>query len=212
MGAPVQQDHVVIYDCEFLTAPGAPTRFWCGPRDPDPLCVQIGAVRLSLSAPFAVSDPVGWYVTPQDRDGGVAAVDPLLTRLCGITDDLLAREGLPLVEAMQALGDFADGALLLGWGKDDLLTLAASLFVQGAQSPIPAAQFRNAPPLLLTAGEEIEVIHRLRSNTICDHYGLTAPGPAHDARADAAGVATALAHLLTTGRLRPTDILGLAPA
>lgn len=202
---------VVFYDCEFLTADGSPQRFWCGPEDPDPLCVQIGAVKLDLDAPFAISDPVGWYITPQDRDGCVVPVHPLLTRLTGIDDVLLSAEGVPLNQAMAALADYADGALLLSWGKDELLTLAASLFVQGLPSPIPASQFRNAPKLLLTAGEEIETIHRLRSNTICDYFGLDAPGPAHDARADAAGVATALQHLLRKERLSPEDFLALAP-
>jgi len=83
--------------------------------------------------------------------------------------------------------------------------------VQGKQSPIPATQFRNAPPLLVKAGEPLDVVHQLRSNTICDHFGLAAPGPAHDAPADAAGVATALQHLLKVGRLSPQDLTDLAP-
>ena len=204
-------DHVVLYDCEFLTAPGAPMRFWCGPTDPDPLCVQIGAVRLSLAVPFEVSERVGWYVLPKDRDGRIVPVDPLLTRLTGIDDALLDQQGVPLADAMAGLADFAQGALLLGWGKDELLTLAASLFVQGLASPIPAAQFRNAPPLLVTAGEPVETVHQLRSNTICGHFGLDQPGPGHDARADAEAVARVLAYLLETGRLTREDILGLAP-
>ena len=187
-------------------------RFWCGPRDPDPLCIQIGAVRLSLEAGFEISDPVGWFVTLQDRDGQVVPLDPLVTHLCGITDQQLRDEGVALSTALERLSDFADGSLLLGWGKDELLTLAASLFVQGLPSPIPARQFRNAPPLLLSAGEDIETIHKLRSNTICDHYGLVAPGHAHDARAGAAGVATALQHLLRTVKLCPDDFTSLAPA
>lgn len=198
---------VVLYDCEFLTAPGAPQRFWCGPHDPDPLCIQIGAVRLDLSAPYAISDPVTWYVQPVDRDGRVVAVDPLVTRLLGITDETLAKHAVPLSGALLALDEFAKGDTLYSWGKDDLLTLAASLFVQGLPSPIPAPQFRNATPLLLAAGETAETICTLRSNTICDHYGLDAPGPAHDAGADAAGVAVALRYLLTQGRLRPTDFI-----
>lgn len=198
-------DSIVLYDCEFLTAPGAPQRFWCGPHDPDPLCIQIGAVRLDLTAPFAVSDPVTWYVQPVDRDGQIVAVDPLVTRLLGITDAMLAEQGLPLLDALNALKKFANDETLYSWGKDDLLTLAASLFVQDLTCPIPAPQFRNATPLLLAAGETAQTICTLRSNTICDHYGLDAPGPAHDAGADAAGVAVALRHLLKEGRLRPAD-------
>ncbi|MEW9918278.1 exonuclease [Marimonas sp. MJW-29] len=204
-------DHVVVYDCEFLTAPGAPMRFWCGPRDPDPLCVQIGAVRLSLKPPFDVSEAQGWFVEPRDRDGKIVPVDPLLTRLTGIDDALLAREAVPLVEALEALDRFADGGLLMSWGTDDVLTLSTSLYVQGVLSPIPARRFRSAVPLLVTAGEPEETVLKLRSNTICDHFGLEAPGDAHDARADATGVACVLAHLLAMGRLTAKDIRGLAP-
>lgn len=203
---------VVVYDCEFLTAPGAPMRFWCGPRDPDPLCVQIGAVILSLVPPFEISGPVGWHVQPVDRDGAVVPVDPLLARLTGITDAILRDDGLPLAEALDALDGYAEGGMLISWGKDDLLTLAASLFVQGVASPIAAHRFRNATPLLLAAGETAETIHGLRSNTICAHYGIDAPGPAHDARSDAQSVALALRHLLETGRIAPSDVAGLAPA
>ncbi len=202
---------VVIYDCEFLTAAGSPSRFWCGPQDPDPLCAQIGAVRLNLSDPFEVSDPVGWFVQPQDRDGGMTPVDPLLTRLCGITQEMIDADAVPLIDALTGLRDFADGALLLSWGKDELLCFAPSLFVQGLASPIPATRFRSATHLLLTAGESVETVNGLRSNTICAHYELEQPGPAHDARADAAGVAQALRHLLKTGRLRAEDFDVLAP-
>ncbi len=202
---------VIVYDCEFLTGEASPSRFWCGPQDPDPLCVQIGAVRLDLSAPYDVSEPVGWFVTPQDRDGNVTAIDPMLTRLCGITQATIDTQGVPLIDALGALGDFAQGNLLLSWGKDELLCFAPSLFVQGLTSPIPAPQFRNAAHLLVAAGEDVETVNGLRSNTICAYFGLKSTGRAHDARADAAGVATALSHLLQTGRLRPEHITGLAP-
>jgi DNA polymerase III epsilon subunit-like protein len=197
---------IVVYDCEFLTAPGAPQRFWCGPTDPDPLTIQIGAVRLSLESPFAISDPTGWYVTPVDRDGARVPLHPLVTKLTGITEDRLDAEGMTLGDALQALDAFSDGAPLLAWGKDELLSLAASLFVQGLASPIPARRFRNAVPLVVQAGEPVESVERLRSHTICAHFGLPDAGPAHDARGDAACVAAVLQHLLASGRLAALDV------
>jgi DNA polymerase III epsilon subunit-like protein len=197
---------VVVYDCEFLTAPGAPQRFWCGPDDPDPLTIQIGAVRLGLAAPFEVSKPVGWYVMPLDRDGERVPLDALVTRLTGITEAVLDAEALPLIDALQALADFAAGDMLLAWGKDELLSLAASLFVQGKASPLPAGRFRSAVPLLRAAGEAKETVEALRSHTICAHFGLAQPGAAHDARGDALAVAHALQHLLVSGRLKALDV------
>ncbi len=150
-------------------------------------------------------------VQPTDSDGRIVPIDPPLTRLTGITDALLQDEAQPLMDALSELKTDADGALLLSWGKDDLLTLAASLIVQNQLSPIPAGQFRNSTPILMAVGETPETICGLRSNTICGHYGLEQHGPAHDARADAEGVAVALQFLLRAGRLAPADFTGLAP-
>ncbi|MFK7762253.1 MAG: exonuclease [Roseobacter sp.] len=203
---------VVVYDCEFLTAPGAPQRFWCGPSDPDPLTIQIGAVRLPLEVPFEVSAPVGWYVLPMDRDGQRVTLHPLVTKLTGIAEEHLDAEGLLLTDALCALDRFSEGAPLLAWGKDELLSLAASLFVQNAVAPIPAHRFRNAVPLVVTAGEPVEAVETLRSNTICAHFGLPDAGQAHDARGDALSVAHALRHLLVSNRLSALDVAKLCDA
>ena len=203
---------VVLYDCEFLTAPGAPQRFWCGPDDPDPLTIQIGAVRLSLTGPFDISPPVGWYVLPLDRNGRRVPLHPLVTQLTGITEDHLDWQGVPIGEAMHALHEFAGDTSLLAWGKDELLSLAASLFVRDIASPIPAGRFRNAVPLLVTAGEAVATVEGLRSHTLCAHFDLPEVGQAHDARGDALSVASVLRHLLASGRLTPLDITTLCRA
>lgn len=197
---------IVVYDCEFLTAPGAPQRFWCGPTDPDPLTVQIGAVRLGLEPPFALSEPVSWLVLPVDRDGKRVALDPLVTRLTGISEGALDAAGVPLAAAMAEFAGFAGEDTLFAWGKDELLSLAASLFVQGVASPLPAVRFRSAVPLVVAAGEPVAVVEGLRSHTICGHFGLPQPGRAHDAAGDAVAVASVLQHLLASGRLDALDV------
>ena len=47
-------DNAVILDCEFLTAEGSRSRFWCRPCDPDPVVAQIGLVRIGLADDFPV--------------------------------------------------------------------------------------------------------------------------------------------------------------
>jgi len=116
----------------------------------------------------------------------------------------LAEEGVDLAEALQRLAAFAAGDPMWAWGKDEFNMVAISSYVAGIAAPIPASQFGNATVLFLEAGEALEVIHSLRSNTMLEHFGLTlADARGHDALGDARMVAEVLRHLMATGRLDP---------
>jgi len=198
--------HVLLYDCEFLTAPGAPMRFWNGPRDPDPLIAQIGAVKLGLEGDCPILDQVRLHVLPRGRDGARVALDPLFIRLTGITEARLDAEGLPLAEALARLDAFSEGSTLWSWGKDELNLMGVSCWIEGIAPPLPPSRFRNACDLLLAAGETLETVQGLRSNTLPAHFGIEhAPVQAHDGLGDALAVAYTLQHLLRTGRLSPGD-------
>ena len=108
-----------IFDCEFLTAEGAPSRFWCGPFDPDPVVAQIGIVRLGLEGDYPVAETKRLYVVPPDREGGRQALDPLFTRLTGIDEQVIEAEGLALKQALAEVETFCGGAKLWSWGKDE---------------------------------------------------------------------------------------------
>lgn len=194
----------VIYDCEFATAPSAPQRFWCGPLDPDPIVFQIGAVRLSLEPPFEALDWFEVLIRPRDRNGALMQLHPLNARLTGVSAERLAQEGTDLADALQRLSDFAAGDVMWAWGKDEFNMVAISCYVAGIAPPIPAGRFGNAPKLFLAAGEPLEVVHGLRSNTMLEHFGLTLGGArGHDALGDARMVAEVLRHLMHAGRLDP---------
>jgi DNA polymerase III epsilon subunit-like protein len=196
----------IIWDAEFLTAPGAPQRFWCGPDDPDPILVQIGAVALSLSGTVGPAETFQCVVIPRDRHGAPYAISEFLTRLTGITPDRVAEEGLELPDALARFDAFTQGAPIWAWGTDELNAVAVSCYLAGIAAPIPATRFGNAPKLFKTAGIPVEDIHKLRSNTLCDYFGIDQPeARAHDALSDATGTALALAHLLRQGRLGADD-------
>lgn len=203
--------HAIIFDCEQLTDAGAPSRFWCGPTDPDPLLVQIGAVRLSLDPPFALGETFDCIVEPMGRAGPVTP-SAFFTKLTGIDAARIARDGLPLARALQDFADFAGDAPLFSWGKDEITALAPACFVAGLICPLPTARFGNASALLLRAGEPLEVVHTLRSPGLPKHLGLPPEDRAHDGLADAQAVARSLAHLLNTGRLQATDFSLPCPA
>ncbi|XDA96507.1 exonuclease [Sulfitobacter sp. LCG007] len=192
----------IIYDCEFLTSEGAPGRFWCGPRDPDPVIAQIGAVRLGLEGDFDISDRLRLHVLPKARDGSRVSLDPLFMRLTGITEKVISDEGLPLGEALVRLDAFSEGARLWSWGKDEFNMIAISCYVAGIAPPIPITRFGNACDLLLAAGMPYEDLIRTRSNTLAAYYGIEHPDlRGHDALDDARSVALTLRHLLATGKL-----------
>ena len=205
-------DVAVIFDCEFLTAPGAPQRFWCGPEDPDPVAVQIGAVKLALTAEAEMLETWQQVILPPARDGGVHPIHPFFTKLTGIDASRITREGVALEDALSAFDRFSDGAPFWSWGKDEFNLLAISCYVAGIAPIIPAARFHNAVHLFVAAGYDIETIHQLRSPGLPEFLGLDPSGlQAHDALSDAQAVAMAVQHLIRTGRLDPRALLQPAP-
>ncbi len=194
----------IVFDCEFLTSAGAPSRFWCGPDDPDPTVVQIGAVKLDLQDPFGEIAVFERIFLPVDRQGEAVPIDPFFTELTGLEPEHVARTGVPLPDALRDLARFARDLTLWSWGKDELNLMAISCYIAGITPPIPAARFGNACRLFLRAGVPLEDVERLRSSTLPAHFGLP-PRPSHDALEDARAVTDALRHLMVQGLLGPAD-------
>lgn len=200
-------DRAIVFDCEFLTAEGAMSRFWCGPFDPDPTVVQIGAVALGLAGDFPILARETILVSPQARDGSRVRLDPFFTALTGVDEAAIARDGMPLADALARFAAFADGAPLWSWGKDEFYLVAISCYVAGIAPPIDVRRFGNAARLLLRAGIPFDDIQRTRSNALSAYFGIDHPPlRAHDATDDALSIAYALQHLLRTGALAPDDL------
>ncbi|TAG30556.1 MAG: exonuclease [Rhodobacterales bacterium] len=199
--------YALVFDCEFLTAAGAPSRFWCGPHDPDPVVAQIGLVKIDLTPGFAILDTLRLHVLPQDRQGQRVPLDPLFTKLTGITEAAIDHEALPLADALGRVKDFAAGQPIWSWGKDEFNMVAISCYVQGLTPPLPATQFGNACTLLLRAGMAYEDIIRTRSNQLADHFQISHPPlRGHDALDDALSVSYVLQAFLRQGTLYPDDL------
>ena len=197
----------VIYDCENLTNRTSPSRFWCGPWDPDPTIVQIGAVRLGLDGDAPLLDTFDVIVRPKGRDGTPVELDPFFTELTGITPARVADEGVPLADALARFDAFADGDRMWSWGKDELNMIAVSCWIEGIVPPMRPDRFGNAAALVLAAGVPQEVVDRTRSNTLAATVGAaTPPLRPHDGVDDARSVAYALAHLMRTRALDPSQL------
>ena len=194
----------IIFDCEFLCLEGSQRRFWCAAHDPDPVIAQIGAVKLQLEGDFPLLETYKAYICPVDRQGERYAIDPFFTGLTGITEDIIAAEGIPLQEALSGFDRFSEGIKCWSWGKDELNMVAISCYVAGIQPPIPAHRFDNAVKLLFAAGMPVEDLARTPSNRLADYYGVKHPPlQGHDALDDALSISYALQHLLKSGKLTP---------
>ncbi len=196
----------IIFDCEFLAIEGSPGRYWCGPYDPDPLVIQIGAAKLSLQNDFPVLKTSSTLVKPSDRRGEACPIDRFLTNLTGITPDAVAVEGVSLEEALVRLDRFSGGADFWSWGKDELNLVAISCYVSNIPPILPIKRFGNACRLLLKAGMPDDDMKRMRSHELATYYDLEHPPlQSHNALDDALSVAYVLQHLLQEGRLTAAD-------
>lgn len=196
----------IIFDCEFLVTEDAQRRFWCGPYDPDPVIAQIGAAKISLSDNFEFLDTFKTYINPIDRFGNRYTLDPFFTKLTGIKQQTIDSEGISLLAANEQLREFAEGAKLWSWGKDELNMMAISCYVAGIEPSLPAHKFDNACRLLLAAGMPYEDIKRTRSNALADYFELEhSPLRGHDALDDALSVAYVIQHLLRERRISKAD-------
>lgn len=196
----------IIFDCEFLCLEGSQRRFWCAAHDPDPVIAQIGAVKLGLEGGFPLLETYRAHISPVDRHGRRYAIDPFFTRLTGITEEIIAAEGVPLQDALSSFDSFSEGAQCWSWGKDELNMMAISTYVAGIQPPMPASRFDNAVRLLLAAGMPVEDLAKTPSNSLADYYGVEhLPLQGHDALDDALSVSYALQHLLRSGKLKPEE-------
>ncbi|SHM96307.1 3'-5' exonuclease family protein [Roseibium suaedae] len=202
-------DHVILFDCEWLAEEGSMKRLWCSPDDPDPVVVQIGAVKLSLKAPYPVLDTLRLHILPSNRSGEPVPLPDFFTGLTGISEAVLESEGLPLDQALLSFTDFAGEADLWSWGKDEIYLMAISCYLRGLPPPLPATRFFSAASLMTKAGMSKEDRERTRSSGLARYFQLDMPDlPAHDGLNDALGIALSLQHLLRSGRLKASDFRG----
>ena len=203
----------IVFDCEFAAIEGSQRRFWCGPFDPDPFIVQIGAAKLSLTDDYPILETLRIFIQPVDRSGAAFRIDPFLTQLTGITETDIADKGVPLETALAELDRFSNAADFWSWGKDELNMIAISCFAAGLEAAIPASRFGNACRLLLRAGMSYEDIQKTRSGGLAACFCVDHPRLRnHDALDDAMSVACTLQHLLRQGRLTPEAFSTSLPA
>jgi hypothetical protein len=184
---------VTIFDCEFLTAEGAMSRLWCGVHDPDPILVQIGAIKLGLTEGLPIVAEMLEYVLPFDRLGNKAVLDPFFTSLTGIREKDLSEKGKSFRNVCQQFEAFVGEDKIWSWGKDELWALGINCFLNGYAMTLKPNQFGNAASLFLAAGIPEAELLKIRSSTLAQYYGIcTKDLKAHDALDDVRSIVRAL--------------------
>ncbi len=176
---------------EYTSWEGSQERGWSRPHEHREV-VQIGAVRLDAGNGFDEVSALDVLVRPQRNP----VLSDYFVDLTGISNERLAAEGGELTDALDALAALAAGAPLLSNG-DDGTVVAESCALIGVDNPLEDDRWFDIAPAL----RRILSREKLGSAEIPALLGLPAPGPAHDALADARAIAAGLRHLRKQQRL-----------
>ena len=173
----------VIVDLEYTSWQGAHARNWTGPGEFREI-VQIGAVRVSgddLSEANAFMALVRPSLNPVLSD--------YFVDLTGITNADIARDGMPVTDALASFRDFAGDLPVLSHGRDDLV-IVEECAEKGLDNPFAAHDWRDIAPAIQAVTGDL-----LMSSELPGHFGLDMPGRAHDALADSRALRAVLVHL-----------------
>jgi inhibitor of KinA sporulation pathway (predicted exonuclease) len=189
----------VIFDLEFTAWEGSMAKQWSRPGEHKEV-VQIGAVRLDAER-LTILDAFEMLVSPRINP----VLSDYLVALTGITNADVAARGVDFVTALSAFLDFAGGAPLWAFGRDDLV-LAENMALYG-WGGVTLPPYNNVVPWLKTQG--IDMTGRNACH-VAEAAGAVFEGHMHDALADAKGVAAGLVHLIKNGAPNPF-LLDAAP-
>jgi inhibitor of KinA sporulation pathway (predicted exonuclease) len=185
--------NVVIFDLEFTAWPGSMEHRWLRPGEYREV-VQIGGVKLDT---ITIAQTAEFNVLARPRLNPV--LSPYFEELTGITNRVLAEEGVDFTDAYRSFVAFADGAPIAAFGRDDLV-LADNLRLYGLGDAPPLPSYCNIVPWFIEYGIDP------RGHHACDIARLAGAefvGRRHDALDDARSVALGIATLIARGAANP---------
>jgi inhibitor of KinA sporulation pathway (predicted exonuclease) len=187
------QIRAVVFDLEFTAWEGSVAHRWSRPGEFTEL-VQIGALLVDARS-FAVVREMDLLVKPR--------LNPMLSEylvtLTGITNVELAARGVDFADAYRAFLDFAGGARIAAFGRDDLI-FEANLALYGMRGEAPLPPYTNIVPWLIENGIDP------KGKNACDVgplAGVSFKGQKHNALADSHSVLSGIAALVARGAPNP---------
>jgi inhibitor of KinA sporulation pathway (predicted exonuclease) len=187
------QIRAVVFDLEFTAWEGSVAHRWSRPGEFTEL-VQIGALLVDARS-FAVEREMDLLVKPRLNP----VLSDYLVKLTGITNEELAARGVDFADAYRAFLDFADGARIAAFGRDDLI-FEANLALYGMRGEKSLPPYTNIVPWLIANGIDP------KGRNACDVgplAGVAFKGQKHNALADAHSVLGGIAALVARGAENP---------
>lgn len=186
-------DTIVFFDLEFTADEGSIGRKWLAPGEFKEV-VQIGAVKVDASS----LDPLGDFeILVRPRINRV--LSPYLENLTGITNAAIAERGVDFREAYLRFLDFAGGAAIAAFGRDDLI-FEGNLRLYGIADVPMTPPYTNVIPWLAENGIDMRGLHACN---VARSSGAEFIGRDHDALDDARSVWIGVRALIARGAGNP---------
>jgi inhibitor of KinA sporulation pathway (predicted exonuclease) len=183
----------VIFDTEFTAWPGSVARKWTAPGEFREI-IQIGAIKIdvaTLEEISAFSVLVRPVLNPELSD--------YITRLTGITQEALARDGVSLPDAVRRFLDFVGGAKMCCYGYDGWI-IAKNLALLGQPDVWPGFRPLNIGDWFEASGVDVT---NMNSGGLATLLGAEISGSAHEAVYDCRSIASAMRVLVGRGVAHP---------
>ena len=152
--------------------------------------VQIGAVKVDAEA-LTILDSFNIIVRPRIN----SRLSPYLEDLTGITNEAVKASGRDFVEAYDCFLDFARGAPISAFGRDDLV-FSENLRLYGIGSAEGLPPFLDARPWFRANGFDTRGLH---SCDIGPRLGVPFSGRKHNALDDSRSIAQGMKVLIGRG-------------
>jgi inhibitor of KinA sporulation pathway (predicted exonuclease) len=178
----------IVFDLEFTAWDGSMRHRWLRPGEFKEV-VQIGAVKVDAMT-LEVTGRFNVLVKPRINP----VISAYLENLTGITNAELKAQGRDFADAYRDFLNFADGAMLSAFGRDDYV-FDENERLYGL-APAQRPQFRDSRPWFAANGFET---HGLHSCDIGPKLGVPFEGQKHNALADSLSVAAGMRVLVQRG-------------
>lgn len=184
---------LVIYDTEYTAWEGSIARNWKGPGEHREI-VEIGAIRLSRSN-LAEEAAFSVLVKPEKNP----ILSDYFVRLTGITNQMIAGEGLAFADALARFDAFAGQAELFAYGRDDKV-MGETAALQGISFAPARWATHDLRDWFQQSGLDVT---RLHSSDLAPAAGAPRAMHPHRALDDARAIAAAIRALIAKGYPSP---------